>query len=457
MFNRKGKRKGKKKCLAIEDAKNEVINILNEVMKEKKATPGNESTSSQAGPSHRADAANSTTKANQVGDNDDVMSESAASSEPTYCRKCSLVLLEGVCCDWCLDWYHLEIECSNIDEKYADLIRNQNIKYICNECKKEEGNVTTMSPENKTIRDTLDQLQSRLDTMFQMIEGVVSGTHSITREMDAVKEKIKVVNENEKEKVKEKKIASYADKLKSSNILVIKSNQDDSKAFEKKESIMSKLKTPVERTRPTKEGHLILNFADKQHLENAKKEMDDNMDENISVKIKGKLRPKVKVCNISNDIENVTESIINKNPWIENLIENEEDFKMVKSLKAKDKEKKHCIIKCSPLIRRAILDHDDKLHTIYESCYVYDSYSPYQCYKCQAYGHSSENCSENQICGKCGGGHKLKECTVAKKSCANCIRKNLTDIEHATYETICPVLIEEKSRIRKNTDHGVEL
>ena len=459
MFKGKGKsnKKGKKESAVLKEVKDELTNVLNEIIRENKVMPGNETTSSKpAGTSNRAEVADSA-EMNQVIQSNEVESESAASSETIFCRKCSLLVSDNaVSCDFCLEWFHLEVECSNLDEKYAELISNHNIKYICNECNKEDGKLATMSPGKKSIRNTLDQLQSRLDTLFQMIEGVVSGTHSITREMDVVKEQLKVVNENENKNAQEKKTVSYADKLKGSNVLVIKSNQENSKAYEKRESIMSKLKTPVERTRPTKDGHLILNFADKQQLENAKKEMDENMEENISVKIKGKLKPKVKVCNISKDIDNVTENIINKNPWIENLIENEEDFKMVKSLKSKDKDKKHCIIKCSPKIRRAILDHDDKVYTFYESCNVYDSYSPYQCYKCQGYGHSAEKCTENQVCGKCGGNHKLKECTVAKKSCVNCIRKQLTDTEHATYEAICPVLIEEKSRIMKNTDHGVE-
>ena len=454
MFGSKRKKNKKKKELL--EVVDEVRNISNNQMEnntnENIQVSGNGAGGSQP-PTSRAETAEL-----GVAEASDDESIASSSSEPVFCNKCKLHLTDNIIqCDFCLEWYHMETECSNIDDQYAVLINNRNIKYMCMECCNDDGKPATMSPGKKLIRNTLDQLQSRLDTLFHMVEGIVSGTRSITNEMDAVKKQLKEVHEGENKNAQEMKMISYADKLKTTNVLVIKSNEEDGKAFEKKKSIMSNLKTPVERTRPTKEGHLILNFADKQQLENAKKEIDENTEENISVRIKGKLKPKVKICNISKDIENVRENILSKNPWIGELIENEEDFKMITNLKAKDEEKKHCIFKCSPLIRRALLAHDDKVYTLYESCNVYDSYSPYQCYKCQAFGHSAESCKENQVCGKCGGCHKLSECKVAKKSCINCIRKNHTNTEHATFETTCPVLTEERTRIKNNTDHGVEL
>ena len=188
MVKGKGKRnkKGKKESTVLRNVKDELTHIMNEIIRENKELPGNETAIPKAGPSHAAEVAN-TSELNQVAQSDDDESESVDASETILCRKCHLVISENaVCCDFCLEWFHLEVECANIDEKFADLISSNNIKYICNECKIEDGKIATMSPGKKSIRNTLDQLQSRLDTLFQMIEGVVSGTHSITREMDVV-------------------------------------------------------------------------------------------------------------------------------------------------------------------------------------------------------------------------------------------------------------------------------
>ena len=77
---------------------------------------------------------------------------------------------------------------------------------------------------------------------------------------------------------------SYAEKLKTKNTLVIKSNDGENKATQKKKAIMSKITTQVDEVKDSKVGHLIAKFADKEKLENARKEFEENIDDiNISV------------------------------------------------------------------------------------------------------------------------------------------------------------------------------
>ena len=109
---------------------------------------------------------------------------------------------------------------------------------------------------------------------------------------------------------------SYAEKLKTKNPLVIKSNDGDNKATKKKKAIMSKITTQVDEVRDSKVGHLIVKFADKGKLENARKEFEENKDEiNISVVEKENMKPKIKVCNVDTDVDNVTEDIKKRNKW----------------------------------------------------------------------------------------------------------------------------------------------
>ena len=48
---------------------------------------------------------------------------------------------------------------------------------------------------------------------------------------------------------------------------------------------------------------------------------------------------------------------------------------------------------------------------------------PWQCYKCQSFGHSAKNCSNRDRCVVCAGPHNIKDCEVREgnaRKCVNC-------------------------------------
>jgi len=64
---------------------------------------------------------------------------------------------------------------------------------------------------------------------------------------------------------------------------------------------------------------------------------------------------------------------------------------------------------------------------------------PNQCFKCQKFGHSAQNCkSHKQVCLRCSNGHSHSECKVDKIKgpfkCGNC------GGDHAAVDRSCPVL-----------------
>ena len=166
------------------------------------------------------------------------------------------------------------------------------------------------------------------------------------------------VSSNNEETEENKRVKSYAEKLKTKNTLVIKSNDGDNKASQKKKAIMSKITTQVDEVKDSKVGHLIVKFADKEKLENARKEFEENKDAiNISVVEKEKIKPKIKVCNVNTDVDNVIEDIKERNKWINDYICDEEDFKLIRKLKTRDENNLLYIIKCSPKIRKHVENH----------------------------------------------------------------------------------------------------
>ena len=52
-------------------------------------------------------------------------------------------------------------------------------------------------------------------------------------------------------------------------------------------------------------------------------------DINISVVEKVKIKPKIKVCNVDADVDDVIEDIKERKKWINDYIQEEDDFRLV--------------------------------------------------------------------------------------------------------------------------------
>ena len=376
-------------------------------------------------------------------------SNDKSSASAAKCGHCCSIVREdgdGVCCTICEIWYHIENDCSGIDNTYKDLIDSDNIWYICNKCKTYDLSRFKKSINTGIIDDKLEVLKTNSDILAEMMHDTAEKTREVVDNMDKIHTKIDNVTVTSEK--------TYADSLKSKKAIVVKSKRDECKVAKDKKSIMSKIETPVEEVKETKEGHLYVRFADKNKLEDAKREFEQI---DLTVNEKGKRKPMIKVVNVPNDEEDIISNIKMKNPSIGNLIENEDDLKIIKELKAKDSKYKHYILKCTPKIRKTIYENENKLYTLYNRCKVYDCYMPYQCYKCQDFGHSAVNCNNNQVCPKCSGNHRYKDCDNTVLKCNNCVKKGHSEMNHKTFDAYkCAVYNEEMSKARNNTDHGFD-
>ena len=416
---------------------------------------------------------------------------------PDMCIVCKSKNNKGlwVCCDNCNGWAHKV--CTYLKNVSDQCIKD--IPYHCDYCavklhcvmkenhdmkdtidvmrgmmEEMSSNICQMADDMKILKDELtssakeskrenSNLQSWMGTMQQELAEIKGEIIEIKKKekSEELKNKIELVTseiKNVANNMEEKKTkATYADSLKSKKMLIVKATEHGKKAAEKKKEIMGRLKTPVEAVKETKDGHLAVTFTSKQNLEEAMEELEKDEENKITINEKGKMKPKIKLTNVSKDDEDVIQSIIMKNKWIADLIETEDDLIVKKEEVARDKKKKHYIIKCTPKIRKAIYDHNDKVYTRYENCNIYDIYLPYQCYKCQNFGHSATNCTNEQICPKCGGKHKYNQCNTEQAKCTNCEKRGLPSVDHKTFDRkTCAVYIEEIARVKNNTDHGFD-
>ncbi|KAF9443080.1 hypothetical protein P691DRAFT_680264 [Macrolepiota fuliginosa MF-IS2] len=80
---------------------------------------------------------------------------------------------------------------------------------------------------------------------------------------------------------------------------------------------------------------------------------------------------------------------------------------------------------------------------------------PWQCAKCQAYGHIVTECKETKdICGNCGGLHQTAECESAEKEeayrCINCKWVGSNDIKHVVWQRERHIFQRRKERLISN-------
>ena len=167
-----------------------------------------------------------------------------------------------------------------------------NVLYICNKCRAEKPNISKKVSGNDYIEEKLHMMTEKIREIGEKVDGVTQCMDMVYDRIDNMDEEVKVAINEDTAEIKKKK--SYAESLKSKNVLIIKSTKEDQKANEKKKAIMKKIRTPVEQVKETKDGHLAINFADKKHLESAKAELENDQENEISVKEKDKLHQEIK-------------------------------------------------------------------------------------------------------------------------------------------------------------------
>ena len=376
-------------------------------------------------------------------------------------------------CDFCEEWLHSECERMDLSAYKAIEATNkiENILYRCNSCR---INFRNVAQQNEVLNAQIEKLAEAVRKVNEP-NGLGGKIEEMKEQITVMDVKMTAMNEEMKElrinnntltkTIKDKgsepreNKQTYADKLKGKNTLVIRSKPGEgSKATDSIDGIKDTLKlVQINKLKMAKRGDVILEFPDKDMLNKAKEEMNKKGDDlKIVTQESKKMDPKIMICNVSKveENDNIIESIKNKNAWIQQYLIGEGIiFKEIKRLKAKG-DTFHSIIKCSPKIRKAIYDRGDYVYTATGRAKIFDRYYTKQCYKCQGFGHMSKDCKAIwQTCAKCGGEHKLSECTTVHEWCTNCDRAGNTN-NHRTYSSKCPIYSEEIKKAQNNTDHG---
>ena len=404
-------------------------------------------------------------------------------------------------CSVCNLWFHCK--CQHLDKKAYETINKykDNLNYKCNACKGQSDSVKPTVDESITglyanmnqvkhvvlklmdefhalkqetvyLHKDINLLKTKVDTLSKPDSSMKDMVKDLSARVDNLSEKSKSFGDSVLKKLESQPslpapiltdvpsnpvVPTYAQTT-TKNIIVLKANDETKKAADHHRSIAEALnKIPVNDTRVSKSGHLVLELKDKKTMESALNIIKQSEKQlNVEASVKNKITPKICIANISElaDMSCITDDIINKNGWLKTLVSQGKLFSLITKFKNK-RNGFDLVFKVSPEIRKCLRDRTDEILTPYSVCKVYDRYHVIQCYKCLEFNHLSKNCkSRVDSCMKCAGNHKMAECTSSAPCCKNC--KSDENSSHMANSRECPKYAEEVSKVRNRTDHGAE-
>lgn len=178
------------------------------------------------------------------------------------------------------------------------------------------------------------------------------------------------------------------------------------------------------------------------------------------------LAPKIKIIGVCSDVFNDSKDDIicqirEKNPDIDQLIVNEDDFKII----FMKKEENFIVIKTTGRIRELIIEMGNKIYLGLQILNVHDHIHLIQCYHCQEFGHysGSDFCKQKKGRGACfycaSSEHKSSDCrdkrNISRHRCINCVRDKRSSTNHKSADPLCPLVIRETLRMYSRID-GVD-
>ena len=244
---------------------------------------------------------------------------------------------------------------------------------------------------------------------------------------------------------------TYSDKIKK-NLLVIKSQEPTIKINEKKKEIAEVLKNiPIVDTRFFQTGNLVVNFPDEECRDSAATLIQDNVGGAVTKKIK-KLQPKIMICNVHGEEEDVMDAVIEKNVFLQSIADVSQKITHVFKKPAAN-QTTHYVIKCDLEVRRAIHDHGDKILLRWGRYQIRDRYHVFTCFHCQRHGHTSKNCNFKEDDDVCGN-HKTSDCSSNMQKYINRVRQKRGKVNHRINARCCKAFTAKLTKLASITDHG---
>ena len=270
-------------------------------------------------------------------------------------------------------------------------------------------------------KDVIHKLTGNIDNLEKEMKLMTTEMKQIkdeNKELKKICSEIRDENMNARSKMPatNTQTPSYANVTKTA--LIVKS-ADSGNITEKKVKIVKALsdvgyRLPVDKTRETTNGTLVMNFRDKTKMEKVKKAIDDADNIGTTTKIGNTYAPRIMLTymNLTKEDDDddddadtrdkfktrIIEGLMRKNECLKDEIQIEDDLQVIQVRETrKNKKHKRVTLKYSPCIRKVIKDNTDQLYFESQVYRVYDSYHAVICHHCQKIGHIASKCSEKMM------------------------------------------------------------
>ena len=301
-------------------------------------------------------------------------------------------------CEDCNAWAHAK--CVNLPESFIGYMnKGKEIKIIaqCGSCESKPQN--EVMKEIKELKQNMETQKDETQKLFaaqrDLIHILTGNIDNLNKEMKLMTTEIKQIKDENKGLKKicleirdenmnarsrmpttNSQTPSYANIAK--NALIVKS-ADSGSITEKKVRIAKALSdVPIDKTRETTNGVLIMNFRDKTNMEKARKAIDDADNMGTTTKIGNTYVPRIMLTymNLTKEEDDddgaddddadtrdkfkmrIIEGLVRKNECLNDENLNEDDLRVIQVRETrKNKKQKHVALKCSPRIRKVIKDN----------------------------------------------------------------------------------------------------
>ena len=372
-------------------------------------------------------------------------------------------------CEFCHKWYHqkcvlpsgLKDEQINQINWYCDICKDSgltSLAHLDEEKRKLQAVIDSLVARNADLDSKLSAVQSHSlpESAVPFVQCLPSVTY-IDRKFDKIENMIEKLLPDAHDR-------SYASAVKQKNLLAIKSCRDGWKAAEKKNEVADLLADfTILDTKFPPNGNMIMNFKDKDSRDRAAQEIDGKIPDTQVKKI-GYLKPKIMMCNVHldeedidiSDKDDIVQKLIGRNDFLKNMSDINSKIEFLFS-RPSAANTHHLVFKCDPEVRKAIHDHNDEIKLAFAVYNVRDRYHVRICSYCQRFGHLEKDCNHKNhdpFCAKCGENHATKDCQAGYEKCINCVKRKKCHTNHKVGSKGCESLQEEHNEIASKTDHG---
>lgn len=421
------------------------------------------------------------------------------------CNKCRAAIRgeSGIQCEGvCGKIYHSAAKCSNIDQYSLGVLNKQNfVRYICDGCLQYIKNI------DEVLREILDGVQKNKQQLseykLEFQSAIKHNENEMKLLLEAIEnryverlEKLNNANKNCEKNVKELvnlsgRISEFENKNKEICNTIGDNNMrmcNEIKKAIKESAVKTNQMTYAQQLQNKvmpgagKQVPLIIKPKEKQNAEKTREELNNKVDpsnlkiKNVENRKNGSVviqteneyeREKIRTViqtGISEEYEIKIPNTSEKHIIVTDMTFKHNESELMRRMRMQNpliENGKFSIIKMyeykknNKVIFNARMSVDDetydklikeqRINIGWERCRIFEGTEVIQCFKCKGFNHKAADCKNEELCFKCHGPHRSKECNneIIKK-CINCIRSNRKlnlnlDENHYTNSKRCPV------------------